>query len=385
MRSLALESWHRSQGAQWMGSSDTSASNPISSSASSSTSSSPPSSALSEDSPRTPLEVQHYGDVSAEYAAITQGGGGLFDASSRDRLLVTGPDAVSFLQGLATQELEGHESGTSVEAAFITAKGKLITDARVTLLDDGVLLDMEGGGTTALQEHFSRYLINEEVSWMEVSEALVQLQVWGPGARKSLDLESSQSGDVTAVSLAGAELVGVVGDFAVELFVPGEIAEAVVVELKEKLAAQQGRPVGRAALEPYRIEQGLGRFGIDWNESTNPLEAGLDRALSFGKGCYIGQEVVAKATYIGRVNRRLVRLRYTGTPLPSDTPLIGGRAPGRLTSSAQIPQSDTVVALGYVRRDMTPAGSELRLGEGEDAPTARVEGWPFASKEKPID
>lgn len=355
MRSLPLENWHRARGGR-----------------------------LAETSGDVTSEVLDYGNVEAEYAALLAGGG-LFDASARDRLLITGDDAVTFLQGLATHDIAGLAVGASVEAAFITPKGKLVADARVTRLEDGVLLDLEAGRAAALQEHMLRYLVNEEAELVYVSEALAQLQLWGDRAAEVIGLGALEPGSSTAVPLAEAEVVGVRTVHGVDLYVPVDIVEDVANELTEKLASAGGAPVGRLAVDALRIARGIGRFGIDWNESTNPLEAGLDRALSFDKGCYVGQEVVAKATYIGRVNRRLVRLRWKGEPVAADTPLLGGKAPGRVTSSAKVPGTDEVVALGYVRRDVTEAGSVLRVGEGDDAPEATVEGWPLGSKDKPVD
>ena len=139
---------------------------------------------------------------------------------------------------------------------------------------------------------------------------------------------------------------------------------------------------GRTAVDARRMEIGLGRYGLDWDENTNPLEAGMDRMLDYKKGCYVGQEVVAKATYIGHVNRRLVRLEWEGEAVAPNTPLLGGRSPGRVTSSVRIPGTNRVVALGVVRRDSAAAGAKHRLGEG--GPEATVLGYPYRSKEKPV-
>ena len=116
----------------------------------------------------------------------------------------------------------------------------------------------------------------------------------------------------------------------------------------DALVARGAVPVGRAAVEVRRLELGLGRYGIDWGETTNPLEAGLDRMLDYTKGCYVGQEVVAKATYIGHVNKRLVRLSWEGEPAAADTTLLGGKSPGRTaaTRTARMP-----IGLPVNRRD----------------------------------
>lgn len=326
-------------------------------------------------------EVRQYGAPGEELRAIRESAG-LFDASSRDRLLVTGADSVTFVQGLATNDVAALGAGGSVEAAFITPKGKLVADARITRLEDALLLDLEGGRGAALAEYLQKYLVTEQVEISDASEDLVQLELWGKKAAEVLGEMELAENVARAVEVGGVAFIAVGTVFGAQTFVPAVAAQEVAEELAGRLEAIGGRPVGREPVEVARIELGLGRFGRDWDESTNPLEAGLDRGISYRKGCYVGQEVVAKATYIGRVNRRLVRLRWEGAPVPAETPLLGGKAPGRVTSCAAVPGTAEVVALGYVRRDSTAEGTRLHVGEG--GPEAVVLGYPYGSKEKPV-
>jgi folate-binding protein YgfZ len=323
-------------------------------------------------------EPLRYGDVRTEYEAV-KGAVGLFDASSaRDRLLITGDDRIEFVQGLCTNDVEALPVGGSCEAAFITPKGRLIADVRITKLDDALLLDAEAGRGAALQEELAKYRIHEKAEWSDASADLSAIELWGPGAAGILGEMSIPDGTSKAVDLGENAFLTVGTPFGVVLYAPAGAASVVADALVERAAV----PVGREAIEVRRIELGLGRYGIDWNETTNPLEAGLDRALNYKKGCYVGQEVVAKATYIGHVNRRLVCLAWEGEAVPAGTALLGGKSPGRITSCARVPGESRVVALGVVRRESAAAGTHHRLGEG--GPEAVVTGYPFASREKPV-
>lgn len=320
-------------------------------------------------------QLVSYGSSEAEWQAINEGVG-LFDASNRDRVLITGADRETFVQGLCTNDVVKPAPGTVFETAFITPKGKLVADTRVVKLDDALLLEMVPGRGEALLDLLGRYRIHEDCEFVDASEQLAQLELWGD-ASKALG-EAVLDGESKAVSIGeGAYLVAGTA-FGAIVFAPADTAQAAA----EALVANGARLVGTEAVEPGRIEIGLGRYGIDWSESTNPLIAGLDRMLDYTKGCYVGQEVVAKATYIGHVNRRLVRLTWEGEPVEADTPILGGKAPGRVTSSALVPGTNRVVALGIVRRDVTAEGTKLNLGT-EDGPEVTVVGWPWLSKEKP--
>jgi folate-binding protein YgfZ len=308
---------------------------------------------------------------------------GVYDASARDRLLLAGADRLEFVQGLCTHDVEKLPEGHALEAAFITPKGKLVADARLVKLDDALLFDAEAGRAAALDELFAKYRIHEDAQWLDAREALSVLELWGPLAATLLGRDALADGDGAAVSLDDHSFVAVGAPFGAVLYVPAGEAGAVREALVRSAVTQGGCEVEGPVVEAARIELGLGRFGVDWDEATNPLEAGLDRMLDYKKGCYVGQEVVAKATYIGHVNRRLVRLEWTGAPVAPGTALAGGRSPGKVTSCAQVPGTDRVVALGVVRRELAAAGSKHRVGD-EAGSEATVLGYPFRSREKPV-
>jgi folate-binding protein YgfZ len=325
--------------------------------------------------------LEHYGDPAAEYRAGLDTAL-LFDASGRDLLLVTGEERLSFIQGLCTNDVEGLAEGHACEAAFITPKGRLVCDARIVKLDDALLFDLASGRGAALAELLSKYRIHESVEWLPANDLLCVLELWGPCAAAAVGLETLGVGDGAAVAIDGHEAVAVGTPFGAVLYVPASEAAGFAAAAGRAVEARGGRWAGHRAVEAHRVRLGIGRFGVDFDETSNPLEAGLDRMLSYRKGCYVGQEVVAKATYIGQVSRRLVRLSWAGEPVAVSTPLVGPRTPGRLTSVAAVPGEDRTVALGVVRRDAAARGTVLTLGE--TGRTVIVDGYPVGSKDKPV-
>lgn len=319
--------------------------------------------------------------VSAREWAVVQEAVGVLDASARDRLLLVGDSRIEFVQGLATNDLETLPVGSACEAAFITPKGKLVADARIVKLEDSLLVDLAPGRGAALVEHFGKYLLNESFEAQDVKEALAELQAWGPKAGELLGIPTLTENTTGVASVGGHEFMVVGTAFGAAAFVPVDAKADVLAALVSKAESIGGGAVSADAAELRRIALGLGEFGRDWDEATNPLEAGLDRMLHYKKGCYVGQEVVAKATYIGRVSRRLVRLSWTGPAAPANTELTGGKTPGRITSSATAPDG-TTLALGVVRHDQTKPGTILRLGA--DGPPVTVLGYPYLSKDKPV-
>jgi len=306
---------------------------------------------------------------------------GVADASARDRLLLVGESRLEFVQGLATNDVEALAVGAACEAAFITPKGKLVADARIVKLEDSLLVDLAPGRGAALSEHFTKYLLNESFEAQDVKEALASIALWGPRAGELLGIPSIVE-NASGVAEVGGHAFMVIGTaFGAVAFVPVDVKADVFATLSSKAESMGGGAVSDDTVELRRIELGLGTFGRDWDEATNPLEAGLDRMLHYKKGCYVGQEVVAKATYIGRVSRRLVRLSWKGPAVPSNTELTGGKTPGRVTSSITAPDGSTL-ALGYVRHDQTKPGTTLRLGA--EGPEVTVLGYPYLSKDKPV-
>ena len=273
------------------------------------------------------------------------------DRSERGKLALTGPDAKSFLQGQVTQDIESLTPGHGGYAAFLTHKGKMLGDLRVFDLGDELLLDCE---RVALQELFNmirRYKLGSDVELHKRTLELALFSVIGPDAP---DLAGPAEHDCARVELGGATVVAARTDVGVDVFCPAGDREAVRAALEF--------PDGTEAdAEVVRVERGRPRFGVDIDDGTIPQEAGLnERAVSFTKGCYVGQETVARLYYRGKPNRRLLGLRLSA-PAPTGSELrLGEKVVGRLGSSVVSPELGPI-GLALVRREASP-GDTVEVG-----------------------
>lgn len=280
--------------------------------------------------------------VEAEYRAAHEGCA-VFDASAREQLRVTGSEAGSFLQGMVTNDVEGLAVGGSCYAAMLTPKGAMVGDLRVLRREGDYLLDTGPGRGAAVKDFLNKYLISEDAELHDAPEYAV-LGLVGPRAKEL-------AAKVPAEGALGSFLGGV------DLLVRRE-------RLGEAKAALAGVPeLSAATLEVLRVEAGVPVFGVDMTETTIPLEANLDNAIHYKKGCYIGQEVIARATFRGQMNKKLVKLLVgEASPAPKAELKVGDRKVGWVTSVVKSVQHGQQLALGYVHRDFLSPGTKLELG-----------------------
>ena len=280
---------------------------------------------------------------------------GLLDLKTNAAFSVRGPDRESWLQGMQTADLKAASYGGGAYAAFLGGKGRLVTDGFLFRHPDELLVAVPADRLEVLLAHLDKLLIMEDAEVAKVP-GLRHLRFF-PGA--------------TPPSFPGAsKIAGVWTGFALELLLPEAQAEALLRQIP-------ARPQP-ADVEAFRVALGVPLFGRDLDDETVPLEGGLDRAISFDKGCYVGQEVVAMATYRGRVTWNLVRLQVAGAPPALGTLLDPKRAGkrGRITSAAPLPGGQRSVLLGYVHKELIVPGSAVEL---EDGRTATVLGLPYKS------
>jgi folate-binding protein YgfZ len=301
------------------------------------------------------------------YRALTEACG-VVDRSERGKLALTGSEAKSFLQGQVTNDVEGLEPGHGCYAAFLTHKGKMLGDLRVLDLGDELLLDTE---RVSLQELFNmirRYKLGRDVELHKRTLELGLLSLVGPEARRVVDAEDLVEEHANrGASIAGVAIVLVATDVGVDLFVPADAVEAVRGALDVPVVADE-------VAEIVRVERGRPRFGIDLDDGVIPQEAGLnERAVSFTKGCYVGQETVARLHYRGKPNRHLRGLRLSAPAVTGDVLRLGEKEVGRLGSVAVSPAHGPI-ALALVRREAA-VGDTLAVGEG--GVTAEVVEVPF--------
>jgi folate-binding protein YgfZ len=288
-------------------------------------------------------------------------GAGLIARDERGRILLTGPDRRSFLQGLVTNDLASLEAGDGVYAAWLTPQGRMIADVNAIELGDALLMDVPRDLTPALLTRLDESIFAEDVAVADASAEWGQVAIAGPEAETI----------VNAVGRASTIVPWRADGLGVSLF-ELYVKAAEMPAVQAALGAAGAKPVGVDAAETFRIEAGIPRWGLDLDEDTIPLEAGIEsRAVSFTKGCYVGQEVIVRVLHRGggRVARRLVPLDLPGTSadgLPARGAALtsDGRQAGRLTSVAWSPRAGHGVALGYVHRDFVAAGTKLDTSVG---------------------
>jgi tRNA-modifying protein YgfZ len=269
---------------------------------------------------------------------------GLVDRSARGKILLTGSEAAEFLQGQVTNDVEALEPGQGCYAALLSHKGKMRADMRVLRGLGWILLDTEPAGLPVLLRTVEMYSIGRDVKRADVTEERAIFSLIGPVARGALD---SSPPEAENSWVEGEHGVYVSTDLGVDVICDAGDAAAV----REALGVDE---VSEEAAECLRIESGRPRHGIDADQDTIPQEAGLnERAVSFTKGCYVGQETVARLHYKGKPNRHLRGLRLAAPAGGGEPIMLGEREVGRVSSACVSPRFGPI-ALALVRREASP-------------------------------
>lgn len=323
--------------------------------------------------------VEDYGDYLAEHSAL-QGSAGVLDLCFRSRFVLTGTDRVRLLNGQVTNNIKDLPVGAGCYAALITNKGKMEADANIYILANEILLDLEPGIGAQIAQRLEGYIIADDVQVIDAAPHYGLLSAQGPRAWEvvsRLGLPLTKPGKEFGWSSVTDETLGELycmnqprlGTTGFDLFVPVNALAAVVDKLVAAAKQCGGRPCGWRAFETARIEAGIPRFGADMDQSNLPPEAGLEqRAISYTKGCYIGQEVIARIRTYGQVAKALRGLRFTGDHVPSrgDKLFVNGKEVGYVASATWSPSLNATIGLGYVRREHNKPGTELAVkGAGE--------------------
>ncbi|HEV7221460.1 MAG TPA: glycine cleavage T C-terminal barrel domain-containing protein [Pirellulales bacterium] len=319
-------------------------------------------------------DVLHFGDAAGEYAALAAAAG-LVDLSARTRVELRGDDRAAFLHNLCTNEIRKLPPGAGCEAFLADARGHLLFHVFVHCRPDSLLLETVPGQDERLLAHLDRYLIREKVELAGRGEATAELLVAGP--RAAAALQGLADGPLPGGRLANVELK-LAGRAAlvagIDLTQPGGfllICDRADAEAIWRALVEAGvRPCGQQAFEIARIEAGFPWFGVDLSDKNLPQEAARDRqAISFVKGCYIGQETVARIDALGHVNKTLVGVKFSGASVPkAGTELTAGaQAAGQVTSACYSPRLQAPLALAWVRRGNSEPGALLdsALGRAE--------------------
>jgi folate-binding protein YgfZ len=278
---------------------------------------------------------------------------GLVERAKRGKFLLTGAEVGEFLQGQVTNDVEGLTPGSGCYAALLDHKGKLRADMRVLRGEEWFWIDSEAIGRDPLARTIKMYSLGRDVKSEDVSEQRAILSLIGPAAREALDVAPP---DTEHSFVEGDHGIYVATDLGVDVICDASSADAV----KEALGVEA---VSLEAAECLRIESGRPRHGLDMGPETIPQEAGLnERAVNFEKGCYVGQETVARLYYKGKPNRFLRGLRLTAEAEQGSPIMLGERQVGTVGSTCISPAHGPI-ALAIVRREASP-GDTVMVGEG---------------------
>jgi folate-binding protein YgfZ len=321
------------------------------------------------------LLPERFGAVVEEVRAVRQAAG-VIDRSDCAYLEATGADAVRFLHGMVSNEVKELAAGQGRYALQLDAQGHILADLHLLVLADHLLLETAWALKVKLRATLERYIIADDLELSDLSDQLSALAVEGPAAAKLLGAAGVASlprneFDHVESSLGGAPVrvvrLSETGEEGYRLIFAVEYAQNVWEALAAQQAAMGWKPVGHAALNLLRLEAGRPRYGVDMDERTLPQEAGLEaRAISYTKGCYIGQETVERIHSRGHVNRKLVGLLLAGDapPAPGAKLSAEGKEVGWVTSAAHSPTLGRPIALGYVRREYLGPGTRVGLEGG---------------------
>jgi folate-binding protein YgfZ len=325
-----------------------------------------------------------FGDPAAEATAARQAVA-IADRGARSFTLVEGRDATRFLHGVVSNDVEGLAVGDAAYALLLTPKARVVADFRLTrLAGESFLIDAEPAAAESLRTGLARYRMAARATIEPADETYGAIGVLGPAAAALIREISGVTPDASAREGHGAALADDVHALvaalqpgpAFDLVGPRAALPGLWDALAAALPAHGGRPAGATALEILRVEAGVPRFGAELTGEVMPAEAGVvGRAVSFTKGCYIGQEPVARLHYRGHANRGLRGIVMNGAPPAPGTPVaVEGREVGRVTSAAASPALGRTIALAIVRREVEP-GRRVAV-DGAEGELVELPAWP---------
>ena len=336
--------------------------------------------------------VSHYNDSVQEHLAV-RNGIGIIDVSHRGRLRLTGTERAEYLHRIVSNEVTKLPSGGGNYAMILTNRGKIIADMNVIVAEDYIDLITDAIAKEDLHRNLDKYLIADDVEINDITAETGIILVSGVNSGSFIE-------SLLGVDVANLEEYQSVNGKIVDLSVKcvssletGEVGFQLHVNSASELSdlwqvlIAEGKsfgvvPVGLKALNSLRLEAGIPWFGNELDDSIIPLEAELEKAVNFEKGCYIGQEIVARMKYRGHPNRLLRGLEIDSEDLPSEKAVIrsGEKQIGYVTSVVKSPTLNKTIALGYVRMAFTEHGSEVEIEIENEWVNAIVSSLPFMEK-----
>jgi len=317
-----------------------------------------------------------YGDPEGEYLA-TREGVAVLNLSSAGKLEVSGENAAQFLNGLVTNEIKSLAPGSGVLAAFLNVHAKLIALCRIYQTGPHFLLELDAGNREKVFRNLSRFVPAGGFLVDDVSERLALISLQGPRAAEMISsltgrAVSGQRYENGERLLASATVLVAAhprcSPDGFDLFIARNDVSMAWREIIAVGASFGARPVGGDAFEIARIEFGIPKEPDDVNENHILLEAGFEDAISYTKGCYLGQEIIARIHWQGQPAKRLMGLKIEGAEVPAKGTALyaaDGKKVGEITSSAMSPKLKRIIALAYVHRYYLTPGTPLTLRHGD--------------------
>ena len=336
--------------------------------------------------------VGHFTDPRQEHRTVRQGVG-VIDLSHRGRLRLTGNDRAQYLHRIISNDVEGVAVGEGNYATILTNRGKIIADMKVYVFEDSIGIETNAETTSILYQELDKYLIADDVTIEELTERTGAVGVHGPKSAELLqEVYGFDVGDLPEYhsvvhEIDGRRIVCVraneTGEVGYNLCTASESMEWLWDTFLTKGRAFSAEPVGLTALNSLRIEAGIPRYGAELGDSVFPLEAELEGAISFEKGCYIGQEIVARMQYRGHPNRLLRGFEITSDapPQSGDRLFDGDKEIGWLTSAVVSPTLGKTIGMGYVRVAFTDEGSQVEVQTAGSRVDATVRLLPFYQRD----
>ncbi|HEY8204132.1 MAG TPA: glycine cleavage T C-terminal barrel domain-containing protein [Pyrinomonadaceae bacterium] len=322
----------------------------------------------------------------AEYSAVRDGGAGLIDLSSRGRILVSGAEAVMFLNGLITNDMKSLAANAWMPAAFANVQGRLLAAVRIIHCQDGFLIDTESKTRDAVIKLVERFTLAGDFKVTDLSTEMALLSVQGAKAaavvRSVLGEEAAnvQHQCVTTAQFEGTALTVIrdthTAEDGFDLFVEASAG----AKLRDALTNAGATSVGEDTLETLRIEAGIALYGVDMDENNVVTETNLDDAVSFTKGCYIGQEIIVRIKHRGHVAKKLAGVVLDeATPALQNARVISSddKEIGRVTSSTFSPRLNRAIALGYVKYDYLAPGTRIKVSSDVGSVDGEVSALPL--------
>lgn len=327
-----------------------------------------------------------YGSVDAEVRAV-RARAGIIDLSDRAKIELTGSERVPFLDGVVTADLKILEDGMLTYALLLNEKSRVLGDLRIYAFKESLVLDIEASQRENILRILEKARVSDDVEFHDLG-VVSHIEVHGPQAGTAL--ANAVTADVRALPRDRFLTVPIVHrESATIARIPPVVragyaiwsADSSLADLWSRLAGAGVKPFGRDAQEVLRVEAGIPRFGVDIGEDTLALEGAPESAISFTKGCYVGQEVVARGTYIGQVRRKLLGLQVEGDlpPVHGDRVSSAGRDIGAITSGTWSPTRSGAIGMALLRVDAVSAADGLFINRGGWDLRARLHPLPFVA------